>query len=49
VSEGMCVRVRVLGDSDCVRVGLGERDFACVLYCVMLCGGEGREREEREG
>ena len=41
------MRVRVLGDSDCVSVGLGERDFACALYCVVLCGGEGKGGEKR--
>ena len=50
MSEGRCVRVRVLGDSDCVSVGLGERDFACALYCVVLCGGKGRrEKGEEKG
>ena len=49
MSEGRCVRVLLLGDSDCVcvSVGLGERDFACVLYCVVLYGGEGKGGERR--
>ena len=50
VSEGRCVRVLLLGDSDCVcvSVGLGERDFACVLYCVVLYCVEGKGIERRE-